>query len=82
MPIVSEGPKSHMTEIVRDLSKTYLPILLVAALLLAVGSAMYTIGGVMKDIEINRVATASRFSSLEESMKKIQTLLELKGSCK
>lgn len=70
-----------MTESVRDISKTYLPILLVAALVLAVGGAMYTVGGVMTGIEINRTATAARFAALEASIQKVQSLLESRSTC-
>ena len=64
----------------RDLSRGYLPIVLAATiaffLAAGVGTAAYTIGGVVKSIEYDRRETAIRFGQLEASIAKVQAILE------
>lgn len=64
----------------RDLSKGYLPVVMVVAVIMAIsafiGSAAYTIGGVIKSIEYDRRETTIRFAQLEASIAKVQAILE------
>ena len=78
-PVTHENPLTTP----RDLSKGYLPVVLVVSIMLAlaafIGTASYTIGGVLKGIEDDRRETATRFAQLETSIAKLQQILEARG---
>jgi hypothetical protein len=85
IPVYEAYPVTHENPLApqRDLSKGYLPVVLVASIMLAlaafIGTASYTIGGVLKGIEDDRRETAARFTQLETSIAKLQQILEARG---
>jgi hypothetical protein len=69
----------------RDLSRGYLPIVLACTIVFfvaaGVGTASYTLGGVVKSIEYDRRETTVRFGQLEAAIAKIQAILESRQQC-
>jgi hypothetical protein len=64
-----------------DVSKMYLPIVVVLALVISCAGMAYTVGGVIKSLEFERQQTLARFASIEASIAKMQATLESRTAC-
>jgi len=64
-----------------DLSRGYLPAIIVFALIVGVAAASYQVGNIMKGLEIDKQSTTAKFVSLENQIAEIKTILVSRPPC-